>query len=60
MRGEEEDNEAAERRMRELWSRALAWEVPPSHKVVYGDPANELVRRLVPPFRLTLSTRSLY
>ncbi|GAA5946877.1 hypothetical protein JCM3775_000934 [Rhodotorula graminis] len=43
VRGEGEGDEEAERRMREVWSRALAWEVPPSNKVVYGDPTNELV-----------------
>ncbi|GAA5901755.1 hypothetical protein JCM8208_003577 [Rhodotorula glutinis] len=31
------------RARRALGEAALAWEVPPSNKVVYGDPANELV-----------------
>ncbi|GAA5846975.1 hypothetical protein JCM9279_006974 [Rhodotorula babjevae] len=52
VRGEGEGNEAAEGRMREVWSRALAWELSPSNKVVYGDPANELVPAH-PVFNLT-------
>lgn len=44
VRGEGESDEAAEVRMREVWSRSLAWQPRPGAKVVYGDAANELVR----------------
>ncbi|TNY17455.1 Farnesyltransferase subunit beta [Rhodotorula diobovata] len=43
VRGEGESDEAAEVRMREVWSRSLAWQPRPGAKVVYGDAANELL-----------------
>lgn len=43
IRGSNESDEAAELRMREVYSRTLAW-VAAEPKIVVGDPQNELVR----------------
>ncbi|BGP50200.1 CAAX farnesyltransferase (FTase) subunit beta [Rhodotorula kratochvilovae] len=43
IRGEGESDDAAEERMRQVWSRSLAWAPVEGAKIVYGDPANELV-----------------
>lgn len=43
IRGASESDEAAELRMREIYSRTLAW-VASEPKLVVGDPQNELVR----------------
>ena len=47
IRGEGESDDAAEERMRQVWSRSLAWAPVESAKIVYGDAANELVRPFV-------------
>jgi protein farnesyltransferase subunit beta len=43
VRGDGESEESAERRMREVWSRTLAWEVE-GEQLIYGGEENELVR----------------
>ncbi|GAA5989927.1 hypothetical protein JCM11641_002813 [Rhodosporidiobolus odoratus] len=42
IKGDGETEAAAAQRMRQVWSRTLAWEVAPN-KLVYGDEANELM-----------------
>lgn len=53
IKGEEESEEEAEKRMREVWSRTLAWEVA-GEQMIYGDKEeNELVRLFPSPFLLS-------
>lgn len=49
IRGANESDEAAELRMREIYSRTLAW-VAEDPKIIVGDPQNELVRTVPPIF----------
>ncbi|EMS18134.1 Farnesyltransferase subunit beta [Rhodotorula toruloides] len=53
IRGSNESDEAAELRMREVYSRTLAW-VAAEPKIVVGDPQNELLPTH-PLFNITLS-----
>jgi hypothetical protein len=49
--GRGESEEAAEARMREIWSRELAWTGEETEKIVYGDAeSNSLVRSVSQPF----------